>query len=159
MRQKASAQVGPEIPPDRPFPSRREVLAAAAALIGAGTSISPAGAATGAEGYFLAFDSVQNNPTHRNLDRLFFIPSAWLELFEVTDVYKARYSEAGWQQALSKLRGAAPHGRKLKFSALYSDSTHAGVAEPFPDLTVISPVPPSGTQTYLAALVSPPDIP
>ena len=153
-----SSQSVPEGSGNRPQPSRREVIAAAATattLLAWSAASSPAEAATGAEGYFLTFDTAPGPEP----DRIFFIPSAWLELFEVTDVYKARYSTAQWNQTLAKMRSAAPHARRKKISALYADVTDLGVQPPFPGSTVIPPVPPGANQTYLAAMIAPSGIP
>ena len=139
---------------DRPFASRREFLAAATALLASTAAGSPAQAGVGAEGYFLVFErrGNENDPAEDHLDRVFFIPSAWLELFEVTDVYKARHPN--WKNALKKIRGNSP-GRKEKFHALYADTTYPDVEVPFPELSVVPAVPPGANQTYLASMISP----
>lgn len=155
MTPDLSAQPVPEDAAGRQSPTRREVLAAATALLASAAANSPARAAAGAEGYFLAFDAGAGP----HADRLFFIPSAWLELFEVTDVYKARYTTAQWNQVLTRMRSGMAHPKKKKFSALYADSTDSGVQEPFPGTAVIPPVPPGASQTYLAAMIDPGAIP
>jgi hypothetical protein len=138
---------------DRPFATRRELMAAATALLASAAAGSPAQAGVGAEGYFIVFEQGPGPPNDR-LDRVFFIPSAWLELFEVTDVYKARYP-SNWKNALTKIRGPGTPGKKQKFHALYADTTESNVFAPFPGLAVVPPVPPAATQTYLAAMLSP----
>jgi hypothetical protein len=148
MSSNPSSQPAPESDAERPLPNRREILAAAAALLATAAG-SPAQAAGGAEGYFLAFDDV---------DRMFFIPSAWLELFEVTDVYKANFPAASWDMALLRLR-TTNHQKKKRFSALYADSADPGMQLPFPNSSIIPPVPPGSNQTYLAAMMAPASFP
>jgi hypothetical protein len=142
---------GPDAGAACPSATRRELLAAATALIASAATSSPAQAQAGAEGYFLVFD---NPSMANNLDRVFFIPSAWLELFEVTDVYKARFP-TNWQNALAKVRTAATPGKKQRFHVLYADTVDPDVIEALPGLTVVSAVPPGAGQTYLAAMISP----
>lgn len=155
MGPEHSPQSVPEGEADRRSPTRREMLAAATALMASAAASSPAQAGIGAEGYFLTFEAT-GAP---NADRLFFIPSAWLELFEVTDIYKANYTAAQWNLTLVRMRSGMPHARRRRINALYTDSTDPGVLEPFPGSTVIPPVPPGANQTYLAAMIAPGDIP
>lgn len=138
---------------NRPVTTRRELLVAATTLLAASASGSPVQAGVGAEGYFLVFDRPNNAP--EDLDRVFFIPSAWLELFEVTDVYKARYP-SNWKEALKGIRNSTSTPKKQKFHVLYADTTDPGIEIPFPGLTVVPPLPAGANQTYLAAMISPP---
>ncbi|WP_201838855.1 hypothetical protein [Microvirga zambiensis] len=154
MTLSPAPQPGLDDAADRPLATRRELLAAATALLASAAAGSPAQASFGAEGYFLVFDRVGNNPADDNLDRVFFIPSAWLELFEVTDVYKARYP-TNWKEALKKIRNSTASGKKQKFQALYADTIDPDVQAPFPGLAVIPAVPPDANHTYLAAMISP----
>ncbi|UVF18823.1 hypothetical protein HPT29_020425 [Microvirga terrae] len=149
---------------DHPFASRRDVLAAATALLAAAATGSSAEAATGAEGYFLVFEKSGGsyNPNDPEA-RVFFIPSSWLEMFEVTDFYKTNYPTTGpnsWLKVLEKISkppspgGGAP-GKKHKFHALYADTTEPAMDIPFPNRTVIPATPPGAGQTYLAAMLAP----
>lgn len=156
MGPEHSPQSVPEGEADRRSPNRREMLAAAIALVASAAASSPAQASGGAEGYFFIFEATG---APANSDRLFFIPSAWLELFEVTDIYKANYTAAQWNLTLVRMRSGMPHARRRRINALYTDSTDPGVLEPFPGSTVIPPVPPGANQTYLAAMIAPGDIP
>ncbi len=149
MSSNPSSQPAPEPDAERSLPNRREILVAATALLAAAAGSSPAQAAGGAEGYFLAFDDV---------DRMFFIPSAWLELFEVTDVYKANFPAASWDMSLHRLR-TTNHQKKKRLSALYADSADPGMQLPFPNSSIIPPVPPGANQTYLAAMMAPSSFP
>jgi hypothetical protein len=144
---------------DNPFATRREILAAATALLAAAATGSPAQAAAGAAGYFLVFDKPGGGPYDPNDPeaRVFFVPSAWLELFEVTEVYKARYPTTGsnsWLKVLKRVSDNSP-GKKYKFSVLYADTMEPDIEVPFSGLSVIPPTPPSANQTYLAAMISP----
>lgn len=162
MTLSPSPQVDLDNASDRAFASRRDLLAVATALLASAAAGSAAQAEVGAEGYFLVFDRKGNpgdpsnptDPAEDHLDRVFFIPSAWLELFEVTDVYKTRYPN-NWKEALWKVRKSTPLNKKQKFQALYADTTDAGVEPPFPGRTVVPPLPPGANQTYLAAMISP----
>lgn len=142
------------------FPTRREVLAAATAALASAAAGSPAQAQVETEGYFLVFENPGNDD---HLDRLFFIPTAWLALFEVTEIYKARYPSptpnTGWRRALHRLRTTNAPDRKFKFHALYADAMDAGMFEPFPDDTVLPAMPPGSNETYIAAMVAPNDLP
>lgn len=140
----------------RRLPSRRDVLVAATAALTSAAIQSPAvagPAAEGTAGFFLVFNSVGGNQSPP--PRLFFIPSAWLEAFEVTDIYKTSYSD--WAKGIQKIKDSK-HGRGAKISAFYADWTEAGVVEAMPGRTVISPAPLGSGQTYLAAMVAPDNI-
>lgn len=122
-------------------PSRREVIAAAAAAMAAMASGDRAAAQAGAEGYFFVFQT---------FDRVFFIPSAWLELFEVTEAYEAKHPN-NWKKALKKIRDDT--GSK-QMKALYATSNRPDFEKPVPG-TVIPADPPDPGSTYLAMMISP----
>jgi hypothetical protein len=146
--------------------SRRDVIVAAGAtVLMSGPLAGSASAATQAEGYFLVFD--QQGPPNEQLDRIFFIPSKWLEVFEVTDVFRRRYPELSssptgyqhWKQALTKIRNTGSHARRLKISALYANSADTGTEEAVPGKILLEPIQADLNHTYLAMSMSPASMP
>jgi hypothetical protein len=152
-------------------PNRRDVLVAAGATVLMSTHASgSASAAVRPEGYFLVFNQRGGGGgvSDPAADRIFFIPSQWLELFELTEVYKDRYPELvgapsgykNWKEGLERVRkDNQGHPKKMKISALYATFGDPGVEEPFPGKIVVGPNLPDVNQTYLAMSISPPVIP
>lgn len=147
--------------------TRRDVIAAAGATVFMSAQAgSPASAAVQAEGYFLVFNKQSGIPGNADqYDRVFFIPSDWLEVFEVTDVYRSKYPELpsnpsgyeNWKEGLRRIRmnNAGNNPKKMKVSALYASSTDSGAEEALPGKTAIEPTLPDLNHTYLAMSMSP----
>jgi hypothetical protein len=138
-------------------PSRRDVLAAAgAALAGSAVSAGTATAAERTEGYFFVFAAPPAGSEDKAADRVFFISSAWLELFEVTDIYY-RVGLNPKDVVTNIRRSKEKRGKKpTKFDALYSDQADTTAIA---GATYVPPPQPGPSQTYLAMMISPENIP
>jgi len=104
------------------------------------------------EGYFLVFESGGGGDEDT---RVFFLPSAWLELFEVTDAYINRGMDPA--EVVDNIRKAANAAKLKKLRAYYGDE--ADIFDPVPGSSYIQPSPPTSGQTYLAMMISPDKIP
>ena len=151
----APGEPGPVVSdePQQRFPSRRQVLAAAGAALACSASAGAAATAEGrTEGYFFVFTATGQDTD----DRVFFISSEWLEMFEVTDVYLAAgYDPKDVVKNIRKakaLKGKTPH----QFSALYSDLEGT---QAIPGAAYVPPPPPNPSQTYLAMMIAPAAVP
>ena len=112
------------------------VLAAASF---AGALPAHAATASGVEGVFLVF---------KKQDRIFFVPSQWLEVFEITDLYEA----VPLDKVVKKIR-KEDHGKSTHASVLYGDI--ADLVNPLNAAEVLLPEVPTENRTYVAAMVSP----
>jgi hypothetical protein len=101
-------------------------------------SAQPVPDAPGVEGFFLVFDEGQEP------DRIFFIPSRWLEVFEVTDLYDDRTES---KKVADKIRVKGPKARLY-----YGDIPVK--RNPVPGAMVLAPETPDATKTYIAAMVA-----
>lgn len=141
--------------------SRRNVMlgaaATAAGLAAEGIS-STAAAATCPQGnpvYTEGFFFVIDDAGGKDDDRIFFIPSEYLEYFEVTGYYRSvGANDSQWkpENIAQKIRKTAGKKNRYKFSAFYADQQGCPVpgAAAFVQLSI-----PSQAQTYLAQMIGP----
>jgi hypothetical protein len=111
------------------------------------------------EGVFLVFtDAGGGNPGGGSGARVFFISSAWLELFEVTGVYQRQNINP--QDVADAIRRSS-HTRIKRFKALYSDGSDPSqnLKGAIDGASIIPPIPPGPNQTYLAMSIGPADVP
>ncbi|WP_262273068.1 hypothetical protein [Microvirga yunnanensis] len=137
--------------PQRPQATRRDLLALAGTFVATvGSAAVPAHAAPGkTEGYFLVYDPRGGGSDPDTGTRIFFISSEWLQYFEVTDVYRQMNMDPA--AVANKIRqSASPKVRTMK--ALYGDV--ADIEGPVGGTTLITPRPPTGSETYLAMMIS-----
>jgi len=136
--------------------TRRDLIAAAAVIATSGMSLSAANAAADVpptEGYFMVYEPRGSGGDPETDTRIFFIPSAWLELFEVTDAY--------WQKNINptdvveKIRES--RSSKAKRVRLYYGD-NADIPNPVAGAEYIPPTKPPGGKTYLAMMISPGEI-
>ena len=116
---------------------------------------SPTKAADPTEGYFIVYEDRMNSSEGEDDTRIFFISSEWLSYFEVTDAYVLNGIDPA--EVVTKIRGLPQsHSKLRKVRLFYGDG--ADIWDPLPGLTLIPPTPPQASETYLAAMISPPAI-
>lgn len=137
--------------------SRRELIAVSGAAVLAGAALpeSAAAAVGRVEGFFLVFDPPGGGGADDADTRVFFIPSRWLTYLEVTDAYLKKGLDPG--KVVEKVR-KSKNSKARKLSALYGD-LDAVDWDPLPGSTRLDIKAPSGTETYLAAMIAPDDVP
>jgi hypothetical protein len=143
-----------DVPRDHPrLPTRRQVISSASIALALGASGIKEAVANGlaaeevTDGYFLVFP---------DSDRVFFVPSVWLEVFEVTDLFRSGDLTNNVEKIRRYNRSAK---RKKKMDALYINlvmDERYGAYKPYPSEEVKAPS--VGAGTYLAMSIAPADI-